>query len=75
MAYWRQVQPDPSYHVRLSALPYPGTGRDLGAFDSVIAGGASMAYWRQVQPDPSYHVRLSALPYPGTGRDLGALVG
>lgn len=31
MAYWRQVQPDPSYHVRLSALPYPGTGRDLGA--------------------------------------------
>lgn len=31
MAYWRQVQPDPSYHVRLSALPYPGTGRNLGA--------------------------------------------
>ncbi|CKU32246.1 putative diacylglycerol O-acyltransferase [Mycobacterium tuberculosis] len=25
------MQPDPSYHVRLSALPYPGTGRDLGA--------------------------------------------
>lgn len=31
MAYWKQVQPDPSYHVRLSALPYPGTHRDLGA--------------------------------------------
>lgn len=31
MAYWKQVQPDPSYHVRLSALPYPGTERDLGA--------------------------------------------
>jgi diacylglycerol O-acyltransferase / wax synthase len=31
MAYWKQVQPDPSYHVRLSALPYPGTARDLGA--------------------------------------------
>jgi diacylglycerol O-acyltransferase / wax synthase len=31
MAYWKQVQPDPSYHVRLSALPYPGSSRDLGA--------------------------------------------
>jgi diacylglycerol O-acyltransferase / wax synthase len=30
MAYWKQVQPDPSYHVRLSALPHPGTARDLG---------------------------------------------
>lgn len=29
-AYWKQVQPDPSYHVRLSALPYPGSARDLG---------------------------------------------
>ncbi|CAM4087210.1 Putative diacyglycerol O-acyltransferase/MT2343 [Mycobacterium basiliense] len=31
MAYWKQVQPDPGYHVRLSALPRPGTARDLGA--------------------------------------------
>lgn len=31
MAYWKQVQPDPGYHVRLSALPRPGTDRDLGA--------------------------------------------
>jgi len=31
MAYWKQVDPDPSYHVRLSALPQPGTNRDLGA--------------------------------------------
>ena len=31
MAYWKQVQPDPSYHVRFSALPHPGTARDLGA--------------------------------------------
>jgi len=31
MAYWKQVQPDPSYHVRLSALPHPGTALDLGA--------------------------------------------
>ena len=31
MAYWKQVQPDPGYHVRLSALPQPGTARDLGA--------------------------------------------
>ena len=31
MAYWKQVQPDPSYHVRLSALPRPGTAGDLGA--------------------------------------------
>lgn len=31
MAYWKKVQPDPSYHVRLSALPHPGTARDLGA--------------------------------------------
>lgn len=29
MGYWKQVQPDPSYHVRLSALPRPGTDRDL----------------------------------------------
>jgi diacylglycerol O-acyltransferase / wax synthase len=31
MAYWKQVQPDSSYHVRLSALPYPGSSLDLGA--------------------------------------------
>ncbi len=31
MSYWRQVEPDPSYHVRLSALPQPGTDRELGA--------------------------------------------
>ncbi|EUA89295.1 wax ester synthase-like Acyl-CoA acyltransferase domain protein [Mycobacterium ulcerans str. Harvey] len=31
MAYWKQVQPDPSSHVRVSALPQPGTARDLGA--------------------------------------------
>lgn len=31
MAYWKQVQPDPSYHVRLSAVPSPGSHRDLGA--------------------------------------------
>ena len=30
-ARWKQVQPDPSYHVRLSALPHPGDDRDLGA--------------------------------------------
>lgn len=29
MAYWKQVQPDSSYHVRLSALPHPGSERDL----------------------------------------------
>lgn len=29
-AYWTQVQPDPAYHVRLSALPSPGTEADLG---------------------------------------------
>ncbi len=29
MAYWKQVEPDPTYHVRLSALPHPGTERDL----------------------------------------------
>src|SRR5438046_777945 len=29
-ACWKQVQPDPSYHVRLSALPHPGSARDLG---------------------------------------------
>lgn len=31
MAFWKQVQPDPSYHVRFAALPHPGTERDLGA--------------------------------------------
>lgn len=31
MAYWKQVQPDPTYHVRLSAVPSPGSNRDLGA--------------------------------------------
>ncbi|QUR68090.1 WS/DGAT/MGAT family O-acyltransferase [Mycobacterium spongiae] len=31
MVYWKQVQPDPSYHVRFSALPHPGSARDLGA--------------------------------------------
>jgi diacylglycerol O-acyltransferase / wax synthase len=30
MTYWKRVQPDPSYHVRLAALPRPGTTRDLG---------------------------------------------
>ncbi len=28
---WRAVRPDPEYHVRLSALPWPGTNVDLGA--------------------------------------------
>ena len=27
---WRQVEPDPEYHVRLSALPAPGTDAELG---------------------------------------------
>lgn len=27
---WKQVRPDPSYHVRLDALPSPGTEADLG---------------------------------------------
>lgn len=27
---WERVRPDPEYHVRLSALPAPGTDRDLG---------------------------------------------
>lgn len=27
---WRKVKPDPSYHVRLSALPSPGTDAQLG---------------------------------------------
>ena len=27
---WRTVRPDPEYHVRLSALPYPGSEADLG---------------------------------------------
>ena len=27
---WKRVTPDPSYHVRLSALPHPGTDADLG---------------------------------------------
>lgn len=31
MLYWKQVQPDPTYHVRLSALPRPGSAKDLGA--------------------------------------------
>jgi len=31
LVHWKQVRPDPSYHVRLSALPHPGTDRDLGA--------------------------------------------
>jgi WS/DGAT/MGAT family acyltransferase len=30
ISYWKQVEPDPTYHVRLSALPSPGTARDLG---------------------------------------------
>ena len=29
-ARWKQTQPDPSYHVRLAALPHPGSDRDLG---------------------------------------------
>jgi len=31
MAYWKQVEPDPGYHIRLEAVPRPGTNRDLGA--------------------------------------------
>lgn len=31
LAYWKQVEPDPSYQVRLAALPKPGTNRDVGA--------------------------------------------
>lgn len=31
MAAWERVEPDPAYHVRLSALPSPGGERDLGA--------------------------------------------
>ena len=27
---WKQVTPDPEYHIRLSALPTPGTEADLG---------------------------------------------
>lgn len=27
---WKQVRPDPSYHVRLNTLPSPGTEADLG---------------------------------------------
>lgn len=27
---WKQVRPDPDYHVRLDALPSPGTEADLG---------------------------------------------
>jgi diacylglycerol O-acyltransferase len=27
---WRKVEPDPSYHVRLDALPSPGTDAELG---------------------------------------------
>lgn len=27
---WKQVRPDPEYHVRLDALPAPGTEADLG---------------------------------------------
>lgn len=34
MPSWRRVDPDPEYHVRLSALPYPGTDRELGTLVS-----------------------------------------
>ena len=27
---WQQDRPDPSYHVRLDALPRPGSDADLG---------------------------------------------
>jgi diacylglycerol O-acyltransferase len=30
LSRWREVTPDPSYHVRLSALPSPGTDAQLG---------------------------------------------
>lgn len=30
LSRWREVQPDPSYHVRLSALPSPGNDAQLG---------------------------------------------
>lgn len=30
VSHWRKVKPDPSYHVRLSALPSPGTDAQLG---------------------------------------------
>ena len=30
VSHWRKVKPDPSYHVRLSALPAPGTDAQLG---------------------------------------------
>jgi len=30
LSRWRRVQPDPSYHVRLSALPSPGNDAQLG---------------------------------------------
>ncbi len=30
LSHWRQVRPDPSYHVRLSALPAPGNDAQLG---------------------------------------------
>jgi diacylglycerol O-acyltransferase len=30
LSRWREVEPDPSYHVRLSALPSPGTDAQLG---------------------------------------------
>ncbi|MBJ8348938.1 wax ester/triacylglycerol synthase family O-acyltransferase [Antrihabitans sp. YC2-6] len=34
MPSWRQVEPDPEYHVRLNALPFPGTDRELGTLVS-----------------------------------------
>lgn len=30
LSHWREVKPDPSYHVRLSALPSPGNDAQLG---------------------------------------------
>ncbi|GAC58990.1 putative wax ester synthase/diacylglycerol acyltransferase [Gordonia hirsuta DSM 44140 = NBRC 16056] len=30
-AYWKKTEPDPTYHVRLDALPSPGGEADLGA--------------------------------------------
>lgn len=36
LTHWKQVEPDPHYHVRLSAVPYPGTDRDLGALVELL---------------------------------------